>query len=599
MKKSRYLIAVLFIASNLVPWSGSEAGRVVSPQAGAGQHNNDKLGYYQRESLEGLVSGSFEAVDSLKILVIRVSFSDLDFLPYHDGDYFRNELRHMEEYFSGASLGRFTLDCLLADEVITLPFPEAYYGDNVPWDLRVPEILMTAVDSVDSFYDFSLVDGCAIIHSGQGRETDIFGDSQYQLWSGFIDPEDMEILLADTLGTPGVPTDDGGGETFYIDNVMVLPEDAAQDGWFYGALGIYVYQVGKRLGMVSLYDSTPSGFPDSQGIGNFGLMSYGLYNALGWIPGFPCAFQRYLMGWLDPVEISDDCVAGLTDVNSSSPGDTSLVLIRISPSEYFLVANRLHDTDLDGEFDFIDINGNGYPENSDTLQGAEFDYFLTGTTDIEEIVGTDTLTVTGGGIKIWHIDERVIIDRLSNGSNINDDPLLKGVDLEEADGVQDMDRRGGDYSYGSFLDSFREGVNTVFNGSSLPSSCRNDGLPSGLSISSISSRAHRMTMKIRFDQPGGAEMAVIDGDIDGASPVAPDISGDGTKELVVAASSEAAGRIYMIPDPSDPEWSVSIVVFAEADSARWTGPPANAASPIAFLIMPPAPSPNSAIFAEP
>ena len=103
----------------------------------------------------------------------------------------------------------------------------------------------------------------------------------------------MEAVLADTLGTPGVPTNDlVAGDTFYVDNVMVLPENASQDGLIFGSLGIYAYQIGMRLGMIPMYDTTPSGYPDSQGIGAFGLMGYGLYNASGFIPAFPYAFHR-------------------------------------------------------------------------------------------------------------------------------------------------------------------------------------------------------------------------------------------------------------------------------------------------------------------
>ncbi|MBN2070937.1 MAG: hypothetical protein JW814_05720 [Candidatus Krumholzibacteriota bacterium] len=533
-----------------------------------------KPGYFQRRSLGGLTSASVETVDSLKVLFIRVSFSDADFLPGHQSGYYENELRHLAEYYRGASMGRFALDYHLAQEVIRLPFDEKYYGQNDPWDLRVPEIMMSVVDSLDSAYDFSIWDSYAIIHTGQGRETDFLGNSQDQLWSGFIDPEDIVLLLADTLGTTGIPTDDGGpGTTFFIDNIMVLPEEATQDGIIFGSLGIYAYQIGKRLGMVSLYDTSPSGHPDSQGIGAFGLMSYGLYNANGFVPGFPCAFQRLLMGWVEAVDITEGSRVALTDINSSLPGDTALVRIFSGPSEYYLVANRLHDSDLDMKFDFIDLNGNGVPENEDTLRGAEFDFYTTGTTDLIEYIDGEKFTRTGGGIKIWHIDERVIADRLAAGDGINDDPHLKGVDLEEADGIQDMDRPGGKYAYGSFLDSFREGVRTVFDPASLPSSSRNSGIASGISISSISAASRRMTFDIEFDHPDPGETAMIEGDIEACAPVAADIYGNGLKTVFIAAGDAGRGIIYSLDDPAGEEWAGSIEIFAVIDSVRWTGPP--------------------------
>ncbi|MCK4550278.1 MAG: hypothetical protein KAU49_08900, partial [Candidatus Krumholzibacteria bacterium] len=194
-------------------------------------------GYYQQEALSGLLAGSFDTPDTLSLLVIRVSFSDLDFTsPPHDSLYFANEMRHTWEYFRGASAGAFGLGWEIAAGVTTLSFEAAYYGDDDLWEERVVEILMEAVAKNDDKIDFSLFDAFALIHPGAGQETDFAGDSPWQLWSGFIDPVEMRAVLADTLGRPGIPTNDlVAGDTFYVDNVMVLPENASQDGLVFGS----------------------------------------------------------------------------------------------------------------------------------------------------------------------------------------------------------------------------------------------------------------------------------------------------------------------------------------------------------------------------
>jgi hypothetical protein len=55
--------------------------------------------------------------------------------------------------------------------------------------------------------------------------------------------------------------------------------------------------------------------------------------------------------------------------------------------------------------------------------------------------------VLNGGVLIWHIDESVIRAEKSNNA-INADPLRRGVDLEEADGAQDIGRTDTDQQIG-------------------------------------------------------------------------------------------------------------------------------------------------------
>jgi M6 family metalloprotease-like protein len=534
-------------------------------------------GIYQQRALSSLAAGRFEALDTLEVLVIRVSFADLDFTsPPHDSLYFANELRHTWEYFRGASLGRFGLGWEIAAGVTTLSFNAAYYGKDDLWEERVSEILMEVVAKNDDEIDFSRFDAFALIHPGAGQETDFSGDSPWQLWSGFIDPEEMGAVLTDTLGTPGIPTNDlVEGETFYVDNVMVLPENASQDGLVFGSLGIYAYQVGMRLGMIPMYDTTPSGYPDSQGIGAFGLMGYGLYNASGFIPAFPCAFHRYLMGWVSPVDVDAACDVDVTDINSSLPADTSLVRIEISPTEYFLVSNRVHDRNMNGRFDFGDMNGDGIPENEDTLLGAEFDFFLTATTNpyhYEDIEGVQVRIVdTGSGIMIWHIDETIIRNQLAMGRYPNDNPGISGVDLEEADGVQDLDRPGGIYAFGSWGDSYRTGWYSEFGPGTIPASFANTGTQTGLSMTALSVPGPVMGVSILFGEELPRVTGEISGTVMGLSPVPADLDEDMELELVQAADT---GKIYIAWDGCHEAWDGSFDLAVDIPGAVWTGSPA-------------------------
>lgn len=546
------------------------------------------VGTYQSLTLSRMLEGRFSTPESLRVLVVRVSFADLDFDGggeggvRHDSLYFANELRHLAEYFAGASQDRFGLDCELAAGTVRLSRGVAYYGPDDLWGKRVSEILMEVVEEIDSSVDFSRYDAFAVIHSGPGRETDFNGDSPQQLLSGFVDPWEMEEILEDTLGTPGIPTADSlGGEPFFIDNLMVWPEQAAQDGRDWASLGIYAYQIGLRLGMIPLFDTTPQDFYDSQGIGTLGLMSWGLYNGPlgrhGLVPAFPCAFNRYLMGWVEPKDIVDDSRARLRDINRADPGDTVLLRIPVSQTEYFLVANRVHDTDFDGGFDFVDVDGDGIPGSPDTLLGAEFDFYLTRATnpvvEVEDPPGSGEFVekvVTGSGLYIWHIDEWAIVRALESGGYPNDDSGWKGVDLEEADGLQDLDRPGGKYSFGSHNDSFRKGNNDAFGPSTEPSSRSNSGAWSGVEIRGISEAGEAITFEIGFGLPYESVTASFGGTVGDLSPVPADLNGDGFDDLLVAADT---GLIYSVPEACDPVWGGDLDTFAFVPGAVWAGSP--------------------------
>jgi hypothetical protein len=246
----------------------------------------------------------------------------------------------------------------------------------------------------------------------------------------------------------------------------------------------------------------------------------------------------------------------------------------MGPTEYLLIENRLHDFDLDGRFDFGDLNGNGIPENVDTLLGAEFDFFLTATTNpyhYEEIDGRQVkITDTGSGLMIWHIDETVIRSLLAEGGYPNDVPRMRGVDLEEADGVQDLDRPGGPHAFGSWGDSYREGWYTEYGAATIPSSESNTGRPTGIEIEVASEPGPVMSFDLRF--PGESNRVEIElaGDVTGLSPIAVDLDGDGGIDLIQAADT---GMVYIGWNATADDWDGALEAEIEIEGASWTGSP--------------------------
>ncbi len=541
------------------------------------------LNVYQKGAVERYLSGTAVGavgVDTLRVIVFQVQFTDslMGGQPgshrteLRDTQWFSNEMGHLTDYFQGASRGRLELAWTIDPKLYTLPKAMGYYGRDTFEEERVVELVATMIDSTDATVDFTRYDHVFIIHAGAGQETDLAGDSRLQIWSSFYDANDID---AATPGTPlaGIPTDDlVDGEPFLVDNFSIVPANASQDFTFIGTLGVWAFEVANRLGLIPLFDSTPAGVPDGQGVGSFCLMSFGLFNVNGFIPSFPCAFNRMIVGWLEPVTIEPSATPRtlrLTDVNTGADNDTLCVRIPITENEYYLVTNRVHDSNFDSLFTFVDLDSNLVPSNTDSLTNAEFDFFMTDVTNpaarrFLPAYGFEVLLRhTGSGVYVWHIDENVIRETLNSGFLPNDFNERKGVDLEEADGVQDMDAGGSPaFTLGSFFDSYRagDGNQNAFTPTSEPASLSNSGVRTGIAIEDISTPGHVMTCVLRLDAAHVDHRVRWQADTFAQPATVANLDGlpGGGNEIVVFADS---GRAYVF-DSSGAEYD-----DADADPA--------------------------------
>jgi len=559
------------------------------------------LNIFQKQKLRDYLAGFTEPIDSLRVIVLQVQFADSlmggqpgSLRPeVRDSTWFANEMRHVEQYIRGASQSRTNIAWRVDGRLYNLPEGMGYYGDDRYEETRVVELAQTVIDSADADVDFSLYDNVFIVHAGAGQETDIAGDSPEQIWSSFYDLGDIQFAV-DSL-VAGLTTGDSlDGEPFYVNNFSIVPENASQDFSRIGTLGIWVFETGSRLGLLPMFDSTPPGFQDSQGTGNFCVMAYGLWIGPegfdGFVPGFPCAFNRLISGWIDPpvVDAGPGPAPGeisLTDVNTGTPTDMTAVRIPITENEYYLVVNRVHDANFDSLFTFGDVDSNMMPDNTDSFEGAEFDFHLTMLTNPtsfrydDNYGGTIKLQFTGSGVYVWHVDENVIRQNLEAGYLPNDFVARKGVDLEEADGVQDLDAGGFiGFIFGSHFDSFRSGDGNAnsFGPFTSPSSSSNSGAMTGITIADVSVMGAEMTFDLSRTIPYGETRTRWTGLGENQPATTGDIDGDGDLEIVVLGDT---GAVYVFNgdgseyDDTDAD-PTTIEPYITAPGAVWAGPPA-------------------------
>ena len=254
--------------------------------------------------------------------------------------------------------------------------------------------------------------------------------------------------------------------------------------------------------------------------------------------------------------------------------------VPISAKEYFLIENRNRDAAQDGARVTMTRGGvvttRTFPRDTTGFNAFSQDQLFGVVTDVDDFdwsipggVSSRTHEFFDGGILIWHVDENVI-DANRESATVNADPARRGVDLEEADGSQDIGQSYGFLSPGSgsedgtSLDFWYQGNaaplrlrSNAFTPSSNPNSLSNDFANSHISVSEFSARGPNMTLRIALGDEGVHPLTGYPKDIfsvPGSSGVLPaDLDGDGAAELIVAttgrdrAGDEAFigdGRIY-------------------------------------------------------
>jgi M6 family metalloprotease-like protein len=467
---------------------------------------------------------------TIRLLALFVEFPDVQFI--QERLFVERHLLFLSQYFSNVSGGLLQIEIFTSDSVFVVPRPMAYYGQDDDIGLRLVELAVDAVTASDSVIDFSSYDELFIVHAGLGQEADVLGNSPEQIWSASLGPAEFEYYLPDTLGRVGIATNDTllDGTQKYIQQLVVVPEDETQDGWTFSPLGVFVHEFGHLLELPDLYDTEPSGNSDSQGIGNWGLMGTGLWNGNGFIPAEPCAWTKAVMGWKAVRVLSTPGTGNLSFSAGKNP-EGEIALVPLGGREYFLLENRLQDYDGNGFFGFDDADSNGsFDIYVDSYDGAEFDFFLPG-------------FGTGSGLLIWHVDEQQIEARAPY-NKVNADQYHKGVDLEEADGIEDLDVPASALeSYGSRYDSFREGNNASFTPTSLPNTDGSYGGESFVYVENVGPPGQLMSFGVDFGQRSGPWPVAAGSSFGANHPNLADLNGDEIPEIIAC---DSGGFLYVL-----------------------------------------------------
>ena len=292
------------------------------------------------------------------------------------------------------------------------------------------DFVRDSVEIADDDIYYPDFDAVVAIHSGPGGEST--GDSD-DIWSAH--------WPSITINTDD---EDENGDDYKVRRITQVPEYQQSSGER-NPLGVWCHEFGHELGLPDFYDTDSS----SEGAGNWAVMAAGSWGNNGETPVYFSAYSRYWLGWEEPELIIDDV--------------TNLVIEPVSEGG---VAYKLP------------IPGNW----SDSKQ-----YFLI---ENRQQINYDTY-IPGEGLLIWHIDEEIMDSKWASNT-VNNDEDHKGMDLEEADGNDDLDNKA---NRGDAGDPYTSGS---FSKDTYPNSLAYNGSESGWKIENIELDGDNIIVDISF-----------------------------------------------------------------------------------------------------
>jgi hypothetical protein len=477
------------------------------------------------------------ATDTLRVLAIMVDFqyskdatttgngkfdsiytkdygkNILDPLP-HNKEYFEAHLLFAKNYFAKVSKGNLVIEYEVLPSIITVsknmksyspPIKSSDFSGMTEFVSESWQLAGTAFPTFD-FNKFQLF---TIFHAGVGRDVSLPGSigNERDLPSIYMGLNTLRDYLGVSFNGFQV------GNTS-IKNSIILPQTQNRELDTYSGKylvqltfnGLLVSSIASHLGLPDLFD-TKTGL---SAIGKFGLMdgqSIFAYNGL--FPPEPSAWEKTVLGWVQPKEIiAKDGTYNLTTEIVSTLSDTVVIKVPINDTEYYLLENRRRDALANGSILTIWNDGIYSTKTFSKDTTGYYSFSVDSVSGVVVDVDEYDWAVPGNGIVIWHIDEKIINEKWAS-NEINADKNLRGVDVEEADGIQDIGRQfqtifgdivigEGTYEDFWFVKNDSKLFTNRFDAKSLPNTNSNSGAKSLITFSDFSDSANVMSFTVSF-----------------------------------------------------------------------------------------------------
>ncbi|MBO4249729.1 MAG: M6 family metalloprotease domain-containing protein [Paludibacteraceae bacterium] len=279
-------------------------------------------------------NGGVRHLQPTRVPVILANYADVKFQNTDFNEYKES----IEQYFADNSFGQYTPTFDFIGPV-TLDNNYNYYGanDSDGDDVAAEEMVATACNKAENLADFTLydqdgdgrLDAVVIIYAGQGERMD--NNMPDAVWE-FTD--DLETTLAlDYL----VQLD---GKT--VASCCAVPELRAKnkrDG-----IGTLVHEFAHILGLPNFSTTNQS---TVKTLGDWSVMDHGCYNDGANTPAAFSAYERFYLGWVEPILLDVPMSVRLRNLNTSgdcaiitASGQSNLSALSPAPTEFYMLENR-------------------------------------------------------------------------------------------------------------------------------------------------------------------------------------------------------------------------------------------------------------------
>lgn len=291
-------------------------------------------------------SGGFfaegQTVGQKHVLVIPVQFSDVKFTLCSKSeltDVFSTKgytgskaSGSVRDYYFEQSKGLFDPIFDVAD-FVTLSKPAAYYGKNKPGrtndDDLINEFVKSAITLANASVDYSrydwdgdgVADHICLMYAGVGEAEG--GVPDETIWAHKGDVSSLGIGMMD-------------GVTF-SDYMCFSEARLSGKTPIFAGIGTFCHEFGHCLGLPDLYDTSYGG---GYGLSMYDVMSSGNHNDQGKTPAGMSGFDRMMLGWQFPVELTaSTSVSNIKPLNQAG-GNFYLIRNDGHYDEYYLLENR-------------------------------------------------------------------------------------------------------------------------------------------------------------------------------------------------------------------------------------------------------------------
>lgn len=284
----------------------------------------------------GLISKVFPTTGDIRGLVVLVQFQDVKFSQVVSAQMY-NEIMNKKDYtgqyasgsvydyFLDQSHGQLRLEFDVAGPV-TVSKNRAYYGsaketgsENVS-DMIIEAVRLAKIEQPD--LDFSRYD----------KNNDGEVDFIYVIYAGHGEaqggPEEAVWPQASSLQYVSWDMYDG----LYLGRYACSCELSGSEGSLIDGIGTFCHEFGHILGLPDLYDTFYSGF---NGMGYWDVMDIGSYNNKSRTPAGYSAFEKFSLGWIEPV-----CLDTEPRNFVLQPNESVFLISDHDKNEYFLFENR-------------------------------------------------------------------------------------------------------------------------------------------------------------------------------------------------------------------------------------------------------------------